>query len=114
MYSTHLTMIEEYDYCILLGSFLFKFWCLFLVRYDATEDQLVADVSQQKRILKRRYAFQLFMPSLLTTFLTPSQSFAVSLSKSATPLSIQYCVTCLALCDRCFLQILSSGESKRC
>ncbi|TYI66043.1 hypothetical protein E1A91_D09G197800v1 [Gossypium mustelinum] len=26
-----------------------------IVRYDATEDQLVTDVSQQKRILKRRY-----------------------------------------------------------
>ncbi|XP_017607365.2 uncharacterized protein LOC108453646 isoform X1 [Gossypium arboreum] len=44
-----------------------------IVRYDATEDQLVTDVSQQKRILKRRCAFQLFV-LLLTTFLTPSQS----------------------------------------
>ncbi|MFQ6632160.1 hypothetical protein Gotur_009755 [Gossypium turneri] len=51
-----------------------------IVRYDATEDQLVTDVSQQKRILKRRYAFQLFM-LLLTTFLTTSQGFAVSLPK---------------------------------
>lgn len=33
---------------------------LFPVRYDATEDKLVNEFSQQKRILKRRYYVQLF------------------------------------------------------
>lgn len=31
---------------------------LVLVRYDATKSQMVADLSQQRRILKRRYVSQ--------------------------------------------------------
>ncbi|XWS50765.1 hypothetical protein CRYUN_Cryun12cG0115800 [Craigia yunnanensis] len=42
-------------YFIFMQIYLFKVWCLFLVRYDATKDHLMTDVSQQKRILKRRY-----------------------------------------------------------
>jgi hypothetical protein len=46
---------------------------LVLVRYDATKNQMVTDLSQQRRILKRRYVSDMNTPS----FCKPSYVFEI-------------------------------------